>query len=107
MWPALLIPLLYILTVLAPYGYNYFNLFLKSLKNPDGSPTWTTAEVNTIPILGGAVNVVFGGLPLNSQCVSTDCWQFGSGQSCLMCFRRGGRCSSFKASCGINVSIVY
>lgn len=67
MWPALFIPLLYILTVLAPYGYNYFNLFLKSLKNPDGSPTWTTEEVNAIPILGGAVNVIFGGSHASSQ----------------------------------------
>ncbi|KAK3381093.1 major facilitator superfamily domain-containing protein [Podospora didyma] len=59
MWIAYFIPLLYIATVLAPYGYNYFNLFLKSLKNPDGTPTWTTEQVNTIPIAGGAINVVF------------------------------------------------
>lgn len=60
MWVSYLIPALYIATVLAPYGYNYFNLFLKSLKNPDGTPTWTTEQVNAIPILGGAINVVFG-----------------------------------------------
>ncbi|KAK4442376.1 major facilitator superfamily domain-containing protein [Podospora aff. communis PSN243] len=59
MWIAYLIPALYILTVLAPYGYNYFNLFLKSLKNPDGTPTWTTKQVNAIPIAGGAINVLF------------------------------------------------
>ncbi|KAK5658060.1 hypothetical protein OQA88_2616 [Cercophora sp. LCS_1] len=58
MWVSYLIPALYIATVLAPYGYNYFNLFLKSLKNPDGTPTWTTEQVNAIPILGGAINVV-------------------------------------------------
>ncbi|KAK4198749.1 putative transporter [Triangularia verruculosa] len=58
MWIAYFIPALYIATVLAPYGYNYFNLFLKSLKNPDGAPTWTTEEVNAIPIAGGAINVV-------------------------------------------------
>ncbi|KAK0629258.1 major facilitator superfamily domain-containing protein [Bombardia bombarda] len=59
MWISYFIPTLYIATVLAQYGYNYFNLFLKSLKNPDGSPTWSTEQVNAIPILGGAINVVF------------------------------------------------
>lgn len=57
---ACLIPALYIVTVFAPYGYNYFNLFLKSLKNPDETPRWTVEQVNTIPIVGGAINVVFG-----------------------------------------------
>lgn len=57
---AYLIPALYITSVLAPYGYNYFNLFLKSLTNPDGTPRWTTEEVNSIPIAGGAINVLFG-----------------------------------------------
>ncbi|KAK0742739.1 major facilitator superfamily domain-containing protein [Schizothecium vesticola] len=56
---AYLIPALYIVTVFAPYGYNYFNLFLKSLKNPDGTPRWTVEQVNTIPIAGGAINVIF------------------------------------------------
>ena len=60
MWTAYFIPVLYIATVLASYGYNYFNLFLKALKNPDGTPTWTTSQVNSIPIAGGAINVVFG-----------------------------------------------
>ena len=27
-----------------------FNLFLKSLLNPDGSRVWSTAQVNAIPI---------------------------------------------------------
>lgn len=58
MWVSYFIPVLYISTVLAQYGYNYFNLFLKSLTNPDGSPTWKTSQVNTIPIAGGAINVV-------------------------------------------------
>ncbi|KAK3350271.1 major facilitator superfamily domain-containing protein [Lasiosphaeria hispida] len=59
MWAAYLIPTLYIATVLAPYGYNYFNLFLKSLSDSDGTPTWTTEQVNAIPIAGGAINVIF------------------------------------------------
>jgi len=63
MWITYLIPVLYITTVLAPYGYNYFNLFLKSLANPDGTPRWTTEQVNAIPIAGGAINVVFGTPP--------------------------------------------
>lgn len=59
MWVTYFIPVLYIGTVLAQYGYNYFSLFLKSVKNPDGTPRWTTSEVNAIPIGGGAINVVF------------------------------------------------
>ncbi|GKT87900.1 major facilitator superfamily transporter [Colletotrichum tofieldiae] len=58
-WVIYFIPILYIATVLETYGNNYFNLFLKSLKNPDGSPRWTTSEVNAIPIGGSAINVVF------------------------------------------------
>ena len=45
--------------MLASYGYNYFGLFLKSLKNPDGTPTWSVENVNIIPVGGGAINVVF------------------------------------------------
>ncbi|KAH9897487.1 putative allantoate permease [Xylariomycetidae sp. FL2044] len=58
-WVTYFIPVLYIATVLASWGYSYFNLFLKSLKNPDGTPTWTTTQVNAIPIAGSAINVVF------------------------------------------------
>ncbi|KAM7183643.1 putative transporter [Naviculisporaceae sp. PSN 640] len=59
MWTAYLIPALYIFTALAPYGYNYFNLFLKSLTNPDGTPRWSREQVNSIPIAGGAINILF------------------------------------------------
>lgn len=45
--------------VLATYGYNYFGLFLKSMKRPDGSKRWTTEQVNLIPIGGGAINMSF------------------------------------------------
>ncbi|KAF5131297.1 Vitamin H transporter [Metarhizium anisopliae] len=45
--------------VLGTSGYNYFGLFLKSIKNSDGSPRWTTVQVNLIPIGGSAINVVF------------------------------------------------
>lgn len=41
------------------YGYNYFGLFLKSLKNANGSKTWTVAQVNAIPIGGSAIQVMF------------------------------------------------
>lgn len=57
-WVVYFIAILYIATVLASYGYNYFGLFLKSLKNPDGSSVWTVEDVNVIPIGGGAINVV-------------------------------------------------
>ncbi|GFZ51950.1 hypothetical protein JCM24511_09720 [Saitozyma sp. JCM 24511] len=46
---------LYPSSVLAQQGYNYFSLFLKALKNPDGTPTWSTAAVNAIPIGGAAI----------------------------------------------------
>lgn len=59
MWVAYFVPALYISTVLAQYGYNYFGLFLKAVTNPDGSPRWTTSQVNSIPIGGGAINVAF------------------------------------------------
>ncbi|EOO02300.1 putative major facilitator superfamily transporter protein [Phaeoacremonium minimum UCRPA7] len=59
MWVAYFVPILYMATVLASYGYNYFNLFLKSLKNADGTPVWSTSKVNAIPIAGGGINVFF------------------------------------------------
>lgn len=58
-WVVYFIAVLYVATVLASYGYNYFSLFLKSLKKADGSPVWSVEEVNSLPIGGGAVNVVF------------------------------------------------
>lgn len=101
MWIAYFIPALYITTVLAPYGYNYFNLFLKGLKNPDGTPTWTTEEVNAIPIAGGAINIVCG--ESLDSCVRgcrrhADFNQSGYGQSCPMYFKQDGLLSSPKLS---------
>ncbi|WYZ40239.1 hypothetical protein EsH8_IV_000580 [Colletotrichum jinshuiense] len=58
-WVIYFIPVLYIATVLETYGSNYFNLFLKSLKNADGTAKWTTSEINAIPIGASAINVVF------------------------------------------------
>lgn len=58
-WVVYFVAVLYISTVLASWGYAYFNLFLKSLKNPDGTARWTTSEINAIPIGGNAINVVF------------------------------------------------
>ncbi|KAL0469562.1 major facilitator superfamily domain-containing protein [Neurospora intermedia] len=59
LWISYFIPALYVASVLAPYGYNYFNLFLKELKDKDGRPRWSVEQVNAIPIAGNAVNVVF------------------------------------------------
>ncbi|KAJ1325889.1 MFS transporter ACS family pantothenate transporter [Microdochium nivale] len=58
-WQLYLISGLYVSTVIASWGYAYFNLFLKSLKNADGSPTWTVTQVNSIPIAASAINVIF------------------------------------------------
>ncbi|KAJ5239122.1 Major facilitator superfamily domain general substrate transporter [Penicillium chermesinum] len=62
-WVVYFIAVLYIATVLGTYGYVYFNLFLKSLHNPDGSRRWTTSEVNAIPID-----------PMDSDCASGGHW---------------------------------
>lgn len=58
-WTVYFVGVLYISTVLASYGYNYFSLFLKAAQRPDGSKRWTVEEVNVIPIGGSAINVVF------------------------------------------------
>ncbi|KAJ9111855.1 hypothetical protein QFC20_002442 [Naganishia adeliensis] len=52
-----LIPCLYVATVLAQAGYQYFNLWLKALKHADGTPVWTTNDVLIIPIGGNALAV--------------------------------------------------
>jgi hypothetical protein len=39
-WTLYFIAALYIATVHAQGGYQYFNLFLKSLTNPDGTKRW-------------------------------------------------------------------
>lgn len=36
-----------------------FNLFLKSLKNPNGTSVWSVESINAIPIAGNAIAVVF------------------------------------------------
>ncbi|KAH8896357.1 major facilitator superfamily transporter [Thozetella sp. PMI_491] len=58
-WILYYIAALYVATVVASWGYSYFSLFLKSLKNPDGSSVWTVTQINGIPIGGSAINVVF------------------------------------------------
>ncbi|PVH72913.1 putative allantoate permease [Cadophora sp. DSE1049] len=58
-WVVYFIAILYIACVLGSAGYQYFSLFLKSLKNADGSKVWTVSEINAIPIGGSAIQVVF------------------------------------------------
>lgn len=58
-WVTYFFAVLYICTVIGNYGYTFFGLFLKSLKNADGTRAWTTAQVNAIPIGGSAIQVVF------------------------------------------------
>ncbi|KAL0572107.1 hypothetical protein V5O48_009860 [Marasmius crinis-equi] len=58
-WIVYFITVLYTATVLASWGYSYFSLFLKSLKNPDGTNVWSVSAINAIPIGGQAIQVVF------------------------------------------------
>ncbi|KAJ7167417.1 major facilitator superfamily domain-containing protein [Mycena crocata] len=58
-WVVYFIAALYVSTVLASYGYSYFSLFLKSLKNADGTNRWDISNINVIPIGGQAIQVVF------------------------------------------------
>nr|XP_019048799.1 hypothetical protein I302_02574 [Kwoniella bestiolae CBS 10118]OCF27729.1 hypothetical protein I302_02574 [Kwoniella bestiolae CBS 10118] len=50
--------ILYVSSVLAQQSYNYFNLWLKSLKNPDGTSVLSVAQINAIPIGGGGITVL-------------------------------------------------
>ncbi|KAH7014411.1 major facilitator superfamily domain-containing protein [Microdochium trichocladiopsis] len=58
-WITVIIPFLYCCTVIGNYGVQYFELFLKSRPNADGSQRWTTAEVNAIPMGGRAIQIAF------------------------------------------------
>ncbi|OJD33680.1 major facilitator superfamily transporter [Diplodia corticola] len=58
-WIVYFVAALYVATVLTTSGNAYFGLFLKAMRNPDGTARWTTTEVNAIPIGGSAINVVF------------------------------------------------
>lgn len=64
--------------VLATSGYNYFGLFLKSIKNSDGTRRWSGPQVNLIPIGGSAINVVFGtyieSITRNSLLIMNSVW---------------------------------
>lgn len=60
-WLVYCITILFASTVLATYGYVYFGLFLKALKNANGSKRWTSEQVNVISSVGGgAINLAFG-----------------------------------------------
>ncbi|OCF36344.1 hypothetical protein I316_02219 [Kwoniella heveanensis BCC8398] len=49
--------IMYVASVLAQASYQYFNLWLKSLKHPDGTAVWSVAQVNLIPLIGGAITI--------------------------------------------------
>lgn len=59
-WLVYVVTAMYIAMVCGTLGYNYFNLFLKALRNGDGSLRWTVEEINLIPIGGSVITVVFG-----------------------------------------------
>lgn len=58
-WVVYFIAVLYVASVLGTYGNVYFSLFLKSLKNADGTPRWTVSQINAIPIGAYGINVAF------------------------------------------------
>ncbi|KAL4794278.1 major facilitator superfamily domain-containing protein [Aspergillus venezuelensis] len=58
-WLVYAIGAMYIAMVIRTSGYNYFNLFLKSITNSDGSPRWSTEQVNLIPLGGNIITVAF------------------------------------------------
>ncbi|CAI6088965.1 unnamed protein product [Clonostachys chloroleuca] len=58
-WLVYVVTAMYIAMVCGTLGYNYFNLFLKVLRNGDGSLRWTVEEINLIPIGGSVITVVF------------------------------------------------
>ncbi|KAL4967003.1 major facilitator superfamily domain-containing protein [Aspergillus stella-maris] len=58
-WLVYVIGVMYIAMVIGTSGYNYFNLFLKSIANSDGSPRWSTEQVNLIPLGGNIITVAF------------------------------------------------
>ncbi|WVF65973.1 hypothetical protein IAT40_000711 [Kwoniella sp. CBS 6097] len=49
--------LMYVSSVLAQASYQYFNLWLTSLKHADGTRVWSVAQVNLIPLIGGAITI--------------------------------------------------
>ncbi|WWC85869.1 uncharacterized protein L201_000736 [Kwoniella dendrophila CBS 6074] len=53
-----LVVIMYVSSVLAQASYQYFNLWLKSLVNADGTKRWSVAQINAIPIGGGAITIV-------------------------------------------------
>ena len=59
-WVPYFIIIVYVAGCLASYGIWYFAVFLKALKNPDGSRLWSTSQVNAIPIGGSAVTAASG-----------------------------------------------
>lgn len=56
--PALyMIIYIYVGMLIGVSGINYFQLWLKSLKNPDGSPVWGISQLNAIPMGGYAMQM--------------------------------------------------
>lgn len=49
---------IYVGMLIAVSGINYFQLWLKSLLNPDGTRMWGTTEYNAIPMGGSAMQIV-------------------------------------------------
>ncbi|KPM45127.1 hypothetical protein AK830_g1373 [Neonectria ditissima] len=58
-WITYYIPVYWVVSGMSAGGLSYFSVFLKTLVDGKGNPIWTTTQVNTIPIGGGAVQVGF------------------------------------------------
>lgn len=56
---AVALPALYVSTLLATSASSYFGVFLKSLKNEDGSAVWSLSAVNLVPVAGSASASLF------------------------------------------------
>ncbi|KAK8850330.1 hypothetical protein IAR55_004247 [Kwoniella newhampshirensis] len=48
---------IYVGMLIAPSGNSYFQLWLRSLKNPDGSKVWGITQLNAIPLGGYAMQI--------------------------------------------------
>lgn len=59
MWITYYIPAYWVVSGMSAGGLSYFSVFLKTLTDGQGDRIWSTTQVNTIPIGGGAVQVVF------------------------------------------------
>ncbi|KAH7141478.1 major facilitator superfamily domain-containing protein [Dactylonectria estremocensis] len=59
MWITYYIPVYWVVSGMSAGALGYFAVFLRNLFDAQGNPVWSTTQVNSIPIGGGAIQVVF------------------------------------------------